>query len=130
MGRKVVFTLIVGSLLVLILGLPVQAVDYPAPIFTKPPDNNTNVPGAIAPETYTNKPNIFECAQNTLSEKFPFDILAGSTPNNNQKQCPSLSFFAGTPGEVNMQFCVLLDIISMMKFPIIIGFLVHSIINL
>ena len=87
-------------------------------------------PGASPPqETNPNKaskfakPNFVAYAVSVFSKKFPFDIFVSvAAPPPGGLTCPTYSFF-----EKPFELCIVKDMVAILKFPALLGFLVWCI---
>jgi len=96
--------------------------------------NGSPSPGAspsASPQQETNpnkaskfaKPNFVAYAVFVFSKKFPFDIFASvAAPPPGGLTCPTYSFF-----EKPFELCIVKDMVSILKFPALLGFLVWCI---
>lgn len=114
---------IFSGLTFFLLSLPSQAENVPAPSFQTPPD------GAIPTKQYEST-NIMQCASEALADKFPFDILGTTKSSPASDKCPRIAFFANTPAGIEFEACFLLSIISVLKYPVIISFVISAILTL
>ncbi|MBD2386916.1 hypothetical protein [Cylindrospermum sp. FACHB-282] len=114
---------IFSGLTFFLLSLPSQAQDIPAPSFESPPD------GAI-PEKQYESTNIMQCASEALIDKFPFDILGTTNSSPATDNCPRITFFENTPAGIEFEACFLLSIISVLKYPVIMSFIISAILTL
>ena len=58
------------------------------------------------------------CIGDSLNQVFPFDIFSG-IPEDGELECPQFTIF-----NRSFEFCLFLDAIAVLKYPIIIGLLV------
>ena len=62
--------------------------------------------------------SLSRCIGNSLNQVFPFDIFSG-IPEDGDLECPQFTIF-----NRSFEFCLFLDAIAVLKYPIIIGLLV------
>ena len=115
-GKTTTFTSPQGDTLTLTLrgdGEP-ESVEEPP---LEPPTYETIEP------TQFDSPNFLEHGVTVMSNKFPFDIF-GSSVNTDEliTECPNYTFFNKT-----YELCPISDLLSLIKFPIIISFLIYSV---
>ncbi|MCJ8280306.1 MAG: hypothetical protein MJK14_10455 [Rivularia sp. ALOHA_DT_140] len=88
-------------------------------------DNETPVLPNTQPiqaEDFGNSKNWLQHGIDVFSSKFPFDIFGDFTPDNNiVTECPSYTFF-----DYPFELCPVKTFFSIMKIPVIIGFLIWS----
>jgi hypothetical protein len=128
--RKMILAAILGVLIVFLIDHPLLAQTttpkYPPPVFEQPSDSFTVQPAPVEAAV-----NLVKCAQDCLTNKFPLDMfgLGDGTLDGipSTDACPRMQFFSGTSGEVVYEACIVLDVLSILKFPIIIGFAIRTI---
>lgn len=71
------------------------------------------------------RPNFVQYGYEVFSQKFPFDVIGNLPSRGNPDACPTFVFF-----QRNYTLCFVRDALSILKIPVLIGFLIWSIVNL
>ena len=112
-----------------------MAVDIPAPSFDQPDVSTPTTPGSVPEKKFdkdTKDKNLLTCASTALSGKFPFDMFGvlKSDTGTAATACPRITFFEGTPAPVSLEMCFVLNTIALLKYPLLIGLAISTIIAL
>jgi len=77
-------------------------------------------PDPIQPTEF-NRPNFFQYAIDTFSNKFPFDLFGTPPDALSAPECPTYTFYGHA-----FQLCIISDIFGILKIPTIIAYAVYS----
>lgn len=75
----------------------------------------------LEPEPYSTSINFVEHAKLKFKDKFPFDVFGSSNGGGSTTACPSYSFF-----DRNFELCPISEVFGILKYPVVIGYLIWS----